>query len=151
MAAARRTYRMGLGNRLANWWMTRLARRGRGAPYLHLLTVTGRSSGQPHTTPVDVMTLDGSMWLVAPYGEVNWVRNARAAGLVELSRGGETTQYRAEEVDAATAAPVIGTYIQQVPITKNWWSVGADATEQQLRTEADTHPVFRLTTVQSQP
>ena len=64
-----------------------LTRFGRGASYRHLLSVRGRRSGRVYTTPVDVMELEGRRWLVAAYGPGSWVKNARAAGEVVLSRG----------------------------------------------------------------
>ncbi|MDQ1716427.1 MAG: hypothetical protein QOE89_380, partial [Pseudonocardiales bacterium] len=47
---------------------------------------------------VDVMEVDGPRWPVAPYGAVNWVKNVRAAVHVELSRGGTSSGWKAEEV-----------------------------------------------------
>jgi deazaflavin-dependent oxidoreductase (nitroreductase family) len=116
-----------------------------GASYRHLLTVTGRSSGLPRTTPVDVMNHDGSLWLVAPYGEVNWVKNLRAAGVAGLSRGRHVQDFDSEEVGAERAAPVIRQYIAKVPVTRAYWGASADADVDELRAEARTHPVFRLT------
>jgi hypothetical protein len=40
------------------------------------------------------MELEGRRWLVAAYGPGNWVRNARAAGEVTLSRGRRSQTYR---------------------------------------------------------
>ena len=45
-----------------------------------LLTVRGRSSGAPRTTPLAVIEVDGRRWVWSPWGEVHWVRNMRAAG-----------------------------------------------------------------------
>ena len=56
--------------RLANALYAGLTRHGRGAGYRHLLSVPGRRSGEVRSTPVDVMHVDGSRWVVAPYGEV---------------------------------------------------------------------------------
>src|SRR2546421_7129475 len=44
-----------------------------------LLTVRGRKTGQPHTTPVALVEVNGRRWVQSPFGEVNWVRNLRAA------------------------------------------------------------------------
>ncbi len=54
---------------------------------MRLLRVRGRKTGLPRTTPVSLIEHEGRRWLVAPYGEVGWVRNARAAGEAELLRG----------------------------------------------------------------
>lgn len=45
-----------------------------------LLTVRGRKTGLPRSTPVAVAEIAGRWWLIAPFGEVDWVRNLRAAG-----------------------------------------------------------------------
>jgi hypothetical protein len=52
--------------------------------YYHL-TVEGRKSGLPSSRPVALVEEGDEKWLVAPYGIVNWVHNARAAGKVTLS------------------------------------------------------------------
>src|SRR6476646_2815135 len=69
------------------------------APFdIHLLTVTGRKTGRRYTTPVTVLAHAGERWLVAPYGERSWVKNARAAGSVELRRGRRQERVGVEEV-----------------------------------------------------
>ena len=65
-----------------------------------LVTVRGRISGLPRTTPLTIVELSGRRWLMAPYGEVNWVRNLRAAGRATL-----TVRRRNEEVIAAELGP----------------------------------------------
>ena len=61
-----------------------------------LVTVRGRKSGLPRTTPLTIVEASGRRWLMAPYGEVNWVRNLRAAGRATI-----TVRRRQEEVTAA--------------------------------------------------
>ena len=65
-----------------------------------LVTVRGRISGLPRTTPLTIVELSGRRWLMAPYGEVNWVRNLRAAGRATI-----TVRRRNEEVIAAELGP----------------------------------------------
>ena len=54
----------------------------RGVPlgFNGLITVRGRKSGLPRTTPVAIIEVAGRRWVWAPWGEVQWVRNLRAAG-----------------------------------------------------------------------
>jgi len=61
-----------------------------------LVTIRGRKSGLPRTTPLTVIEFVGRRWLLAPYGDVNWVRNLRAAGRATI-----TVRRRNEEVTAA--------------------------------------------------
>lgn len=52
-----------------------------------LLTVNGRKSGRPMTTPVNPLTVDGAEYLVAPRGNTHWTRNLKASGSGVLRRG----------------------------------------------------------------
>ena len=73
--------------RLVNQLMLFLARRGSGPRRTHILSVTGRRSGNEYTVPVNLVERDGARFLVSPYGERAWVQNARASGAVRLTRG----------------------------------------------------------------
>src|SRR5207237_3165042 len=42
-----------------------------------LITVSGRKSGLPRTTPVALVEMDGKRWVIGTFGETNWVRNLR--------------------------------------------------------------------------
>lgn len=139
-----RTYHVGALERAINRVYGTLTGLRLGARHRHLLTVTGRRSGLPRTTPVDVMAVGGERWLVAPYGEVQWVRNLRAAPECSLRRGHTTRRYTATEVDPDTAVPVIRTYIRTVRVTRAYWGAGPDASNAELAHEATSHPVFRL-------
>src|SRR5688572_3968670 len=79
-------YRVTPRVRLVNWLMSMLLKFGSIPDTTYLLTVRGRRSGRDHTTPVTLLEEGGRCWLVAPYGVVRWVRNARAAGQVTLTR-----------------------------------------------------------------
>ncbi|KGM15674.1 hypothetical protein N867_06475, partial [Actinotalea fermentans ATCC 43279 = JCM 9966 = DSM 3133] len=87
MADVPKTYRLGPARRAVNRVMSALVRAGLGPRRTYLLTVVGRTTGRPFTTPVSLVERDGERWLVAPYGAVSWVRNARAAGVVTVRRG----------------------------------------------------------------
>ena len=52
-----------------------------------VLAVRGRKSGELRTVPVNLLELDGQRYLVAPRGNTQWVRNARAAGGGQLRLG----------------------------------------------------------------
>jgi deazaflavin-dependent oxidoreductase (nitroreductase family) len=72
-----------------------------------LLTVRGRTSGQPRSTPVAMLELDGRRYLQASFGEVHWVRNLRAAGEARITQGGVTRAYRAVELGPEVAGPLL--------------------------------------------
>jgi deazaflavin-dependent oxidoreductase (nitroreductase family) len=120
------------------------ARLGVAGKRTHILTVRGRKSGRKYSTPVQLVFRDGQRWLVSPYGERAWVRNARAAGEVELTRALKTERLRVEEVDAQTAAPVLREYLETTPIVKAYFDAEADSPLDAFAAEAARHPVFRL-------
>ena len=64
-----------------------------------LITIRGRSSGEPRTTPVAIIDVSGRRWVWAPWGEVHWVRNLRAAGRATISVRGRKEEVRATELD----------------------------------------------------
>src|SRR5262249_41645427 len=54
---------------------------------MYLLTVRGRTSGQPRTVALVIMQRNGKRYVSSPYGIVDWVRNLRAAREAILTRG----------------------------------------------------------------
>ena len=100
------TYRLGPARRLVNRLLRALLRVGLGPRRTYLLTVRGRRSGLLRSTPVTLMEEAGQRWLVAPYGEVGWVRNARAVGQVTLNRGGWSETVRVSELGPDESAPL---------------------------------------------
>jgi deazaflavin-dependent oxidoreductase (nitroreductase family) len=130
--------------RVGNMLIAPLARLGLAGKRTHVLTVRGRKTDRKHSTPVQLVFLDRERWLVAPYGERQWVRNARAAGEVELTRALRTERLRIEEVDPQTAAPVLREYLRKTPIVKPYFDASEDAPVEEFAAEAGRHPVFRL-------
>ena len=105
------TYKVGRLEKVANLAAKFFVRAGIGSDKTYLLTVVGRNTGRPHTTPVTVLVRDGERWLVGPYGNVAWAKNARACGQVTLSRRGYRETMIVREVDPATAAPILKAYV----------------------------------------
>jgi deazaflavin-dependent oxidoreductase (nitroreductase family) len=64
-----------------------------------LLTVLGRTSGVPRTTPLAIIEVGGRRWIWAPWGEVQWVRNLRAAGRATIEVRRRTSEVTATELD----------------------------------------------------
>lgn len=93
---------------------------------------------------MSIVRLDGERWLVAPYGERNWVRNARAAGWVELQRGRAQERLAVREVEPAEAVPVLREYFRLGRVTRPFFDVSLESSEGEWLAEAPRHPVFRL-------
>src|ERR1700704_4806045 len=64
-----------------------------------LVTIRGRTSGLPRTTPVAIIAVAGRRWGWAPWGDVHWVRNLRAAGCATITVRGRKEEVRATELD----------------------------------------------------
>jgi deazaflavin-dependent oxidoreductase (nitroreductase family) len=137
-------YRLGLWRRLVNRMIGILLRLGVNPPHTFLLTVRGRKSGRPYSTPVTLVENSGERWLVAPYGEVGWVRNARAAGQVTLTRRRRVETVRIQELSADDAAPVLQKYLAQVPVVRPFFDVTPKSNLRDFIAEASRHPVFRI-------
>ena len=114
------------------------------------LRVRGRKSGEWRTVPVNLLTVDGTRYLVAPRGVTQWVRNLRASGGGELRVGRRTEAFLASEVTAdADKAPVLREYVRR------WgWELGSffegvdkNATDADLARIAPGFPVFTVSPV----
>lgn len=144
MARAPKPYRKSLWRRALNAGVRPLARLGLTGPRTHLLTVPGRRTGRPWSTPVSIVEEGGKRWLVAPYGARNWVLNARAAGRVELRRGRRRERLAVVELGPEEAVPVLRRYYELARVTRPFFEVSLDSSEQDWVAEAPRHPVFRL-------
>src|SRR5215510_12789843 len=110
-----KTYHLSPWRRLVNDLVRGLLRVGLGPPHTYLLTVEGRRTRRVYSTPVTLVEEGGRRWLVAPYGEVAWVRNLRLAGRATLSRGRRVEEISVREIGVDDAAPVLRMYVRRVP------------------------------------
>jgi deazaflavin-dependent oxidoreductase (nitroreductase family) len=114
-----------------------------------LITVRGRKTGVPRTTPAALVELDGRRWVIGTFGEVNWVRNLRAAGKATLSVGRRRDEVVAGELDreARTAffRDVVGPYVRRIPIGTVLLSIlNASEILKDPAAAAEHRPVFEL-------
>src|SRR5581483_2560793 len=133
----------------SNWMVAALLRAGvkmgaKNFPMV-LLTVRGRKSGQPRATPVVMTEQDGKRYLVGTYGNVNWVRNLRAAGEGTLTRGRRHEAVQVTELTTAEAAPVLKQVLATAPgFIRGYFDVTVDSSLEEFEREAPRHPVFLL-------
>jgi deazaflavin-dependent oxidoreductase (nitroreductase family) len=139
-----KTYELTSLRRLANRLMEAVLRAGWKPNTTYLLTAKGRKSGKLHTTPITLVEEYGQRWLVAPYREVNWVRNARAAGEVTLTWGRRSETLPIVELGPEASAPALKKYVARVPITRPYFTATPDAPIEAFIAEAARHPVFRV-------
>jgi hypothetical protein len=130
-------------NRLVSG-LTRLGISVRGS---RVLEHRGRTSGALHHTPVNLLTVDGTQYLVAPRGETQWVRNVRNAdGHIVLILG-RTRQLRtATEIPESDRIPILRTYLRRWKFEVGMFfdGVGPDSTDEEFAAIAGRHPVFAL-------
>jgi hypothetical protein len=116
-----------------------------------MLTVKGRHSGALHSTPVSLVQINEQRWLVSPYGQRNWVKNARVAGQVTLSRGGNSEDVGVQEEHyPKRCAPVLKRYLDQEPITRRFFDAERRAPIEAFAAEAHRHPVFRVMSLETE-
>lgn len=139
-----RQYQVNGMNRLVNRLMARLIRWDIAPAGTYLLTVKGRKTGNKYSAPVILIERDGRCWLVSPYGEVNWVKNARAAGEVTISRGKVSKTLKIQECSPQESAPILKEYLSKESIVRPYFDVQPDDPLESFETEASQHPVFLL-------
>jgi len=81
-----------------------------------VLTVPGRKSGKPRSTPMTPFDHDGGLYTVAGYPGADWAANARAAGLGTLTRGRRSRRVRIVELPADESRPVLRAFAVKVPV-----------------------------------
>jgi deazaflavin-dependent oxidoreductase (nitroreductase family) len=81
-----------------------------------VLTVPGRKTGKPRSTPMTPFEHDGGLYVVAGYPGADWASNARAARTGTLSRGRKSRRVRIIELDAAQSRPVLRAFAVKVPV-----------------------------------
>jgi deazaflavin-dependent oxidoreductase (nitroreductase family) len=113
-----------------------------------LVTILGRRSGLPRTTPLAIVEQSGRRWIWAPYGDVDWVRNLRAAGEATITAGRRTEDVTATELDLAQRAAFFRDVL--VPVARSL-PLGVWFMRTLLRTDLDDpvaasegRPVFEL-------
>jgi deazaflavin-dependent oxidoreductase (nitroreductase family) len=80
-----------------------------------VLTVPGRKSGRPRSTPVTPMTVDGKEYVVGGFPGADWVENVRAAKEATVVRGRRSERVRIAELSADEARPLLRAWPSQVP------------------------------------
>jgi len=125
-----------------------LTRLGVSVAGSRVLEVRGRKTGEPRRTPVNLLVLDDTRYLVAPRGHTQWVRNLRARGGGRLLVGRRAEDFTAMEVADDDKPAILRAYLRR------WkWEVGAffggvgpDSADDELRRIAPDHPIFRIET-----
>ena len=128
-----------------NGVMGALGARGIGPTKMAKLEIKGRKSGVVRSVAVNLLTFDSQRYLVAPRGETEWVRNARAAGEAVIRRGKPET-VTLTEIPAGERPPIIQAYLRENAwATQREFGVSTQAPINEFEAIADKHPVFKIT------
>jgi deazaflavin-dependent oxidoreductase (nitroreductase family) len=133
--------------RVLNPLVARLTKWGLSVKGSRILEVRGRTSGQLRSTPVNLLTVDGQRYLVAPRGETQWVRNLRAAETGTLRVGRRVETFHSVELPDDDKPEILRAYL------KAWaWEVGrffdglaADSSDAAIAAAAPGFPAFCIT------
>jgi deazaflavin-dependent oxidoreductase (nitroreductase family) len=112
-----------------------------------VLTVAGRKSDVPRSTPVTPMTVDGKRYVVGGFPGADWVRNVRAATEVTLHRGRKQERVLMVELSAEEARPVLRVWPEEVPTGVGFLKRSGLITEgrpEEFEALAGICPVFRF-------
>jgi deazaflavin-dependent oxidoreductase (nitroreductase family) len=112
-----------------------------------VLTVPGRKTGRPRSTPMTPFRLDGNLYTVAGYPGSDWPRNARAAGTGTLTRGRKSQQVNIVELTPDEARPVLRAFPANVPVGVGFAKrsgLVAGGTPDEFEALAGTLSVFRF-------
>lgn len=107
----------------------------------------GRTSGTLHHTPVNLLTIEGTEYLVSPRGQTQWVRNVRhAGGHLVLILGRRRQPRTATEIPVADSAPILRAYLRRWKFETGMFfdGVTVDSTDAEWAAVASRHPVFQL-------
>jgi deazaflavin-dependent oxidoreductase (nitroreductase family) len=119
---------------------------------VRVLTVVGRKSGQPRSTPATPFTLPGdvlpgAVYVAGGYPRADWVLNARAAGEGLVTRGRTSERVAFVELTAEQARPVLRAFPREVPAGVGFYKragLVGDGTPDEFEALAGRCAVFRL-------
>ena len=110
------------------------------------LRVRGRTTGKLRGVVVNLMTVDGRDYVVSPRGNTQWVRNARAAGEVEMGPRWRGRTVRISEVADDAKLDLLKRYVDRW-----YWEVKGhvggltpQSTDEQIRAVAPSIPIVEL-------
>jgi deazaflavin-dependent oxidoreductase (nitroreductase family) len=112
-----------------------------------VLTVPGRKTGRPRSTPMTPFTFGGHLYAMAGFPGADWARNARAAGGGTLSKGRKARRVQITELTAEEARPVLRVVPTEVPVAVGFLKRAGlvrKGTPDEVEALADRISVFRL-------
>jgi len=134
-----------LVDRLFNSAIGALVRVGVGPSHMRVLEVRGRKTGTTHSLPVDLLNQADTLFLVAPRGRTQWVRNAEACGEVTLRRGKQSKRYRLRPLSDSQKPQILKAYLDRFHReVQRFFPVRANSPVEHFVPLAGRYPAFEL-------
>jgi deazaflavin-dependent oxidoreductase (nitroreductase family) len=129
-----------------------LVRFGLAPRYNYLVEVRGRKTGRVQSAPINVVEVGSRLFLVAPRGRTQWVRNAEAAGEVVLTRGASRRRFRLRSVTGDEKLNILKAYLDRHRLAvQRYFTVRAGSDARAFAEIAGRYPVFELLAVEDAP
>jgi deazaflavin-dependent oxidoreductase (nitroreductase family) len=118
---------------------------GGGLEHNYVLQVRGRKSGRLCSTPVNLLEMEQSQYLVAPRGNTQWVRNVRSSLELSLKKGAKVHRFRARELIDSEKPVLLKEYLSRYHKTvQRYFSIPMDSDLGSFAKIANRHPIFEL-------
>jgi deazaflavin-dependent oxidoreductase (nitroreductase family) len=132
-------------NRIVNGIFGLLLRLGIGLPHNVLLQVRGRKTGRIYSMPVNILAHNGRRYLVAPRGDTQWSRNARASGEAIFVKGLRREHVKLRPIADADRPEILKAYLDRfAPTVQRYFTVRAGASVEEFEPIASTYHVFEI-------
>ena len=131
--------------RAINWFYGSLTRHGLSMPYSFLLSVPGRRTGEMRSLPVNLLELNGKLFLVGTRGHTQWARNACASRQIFLRRGRLRMDFSLRVLPDGDKPAVLQSYLSQFKwMASRFFPVRAGSPPEAFEPIAARYPVFEL-------
>jgi deazaflavin-dependent oxidoreductase (nitroreductase family) len=137
--------KLSLVDRIFNSAIGALVSIGIGLPQMRVLEVRGRKSGKLYRLPVDLLPEGGKLYLVAPRGRTQWVRNAEASGTIVLRRD-QAQQYSLRALAGEEKQRILAAYLTRFRReVQRFFPLPAGSPAASFAPLASRYPAFELT------
>ncbi len=136
----------GIGARIFNDAIRRLAERGISVQGSTAVRVRGRTTGQLRGVVVNLLDIDGRRYLISPRGNTQWARNARAAGEVEMGPTRRPRSHRVIEVADDAKPELFKPYLDRWywQVKNHIGGLTPKSSRKEMRAAAPSIPVFEI-------
>ena len=131
--------------RVVNRFYGSLTRLGLSMPYSFLLSVSGRRTGETRSLPVNLLQLNGKLFLVSTRGHTQWARNACRSRKISLTRRRLRIEFSVRVIPDSEKPAVLQSYLSRFKwMAWRFFPVRAGSPLVTFEPIAARYPVFEL-------